>query len=88
QDGNYSKDDIVGLVLKRLPETRVRYKDLTFGGDMRDIRVTFEKIKSELGFETQLTVDDGIREVLDALQLGLIQDPSNQKYRNAQFIVQ
>ena len=87
-DGNYSKDDIVGLVLKRLPETRVRYKDLTFGGDMRDIRVSFEKIKAGLGFETQLTVDDGIREVLDAIQLGLIQDPSNHKYRNAQFIVQ
>jgi nucleoside-diphosphate-sugar epimerase len=88
QNGNYSKDDIVGLVLKRLPETRVRYKNLTFGGDMRDIRVTFEKINQELGFETQLTVDDGIREVLDALQMGLIREPSNQKYRNAQFIVQ
>jgi len=87
-EGNYSKDDIVGLVLKRLPETRVRYKDLTFGGDMRDIRVSFEKIHRELGFETQLDVDDGVRQVLDALQMGLIQDPSNQKYRNAQFIVQ
>jgi nucleoside-diphosphate-sugar epimerase len=86
--GNYSKDEIVGLIIKRLPETRVRYKDLSFGGDMRDIRVSFNKIEKELGFKTHLTVDDGIREVLDALQLGLIQDPSNHKYRNAQFIVQ
>ena len=31
--GNYSKDDIVRLVLKRMPETVVEYKDLTFGGD-------------------------------------------------------
>ena len=28
--GNYSKDDIVRLVLKRMPQTIVEYKDLTF----------------------------------------------------------
>ena len=37
ENGNYTKDQIVGLVLKRMPETEVEYKDLTFGGDMRDI---------------------------------------------------
>ena len=30
----------------RLPETRVVHKDLTFGGDMRDIQVSFGKIRS------------------------------------------
>jgi nucleoside-diphosphate-sugar epimerase len=88
EQGNYSKDDIVGLVLKRLPETSVRYKDLTFGGDMRDITVSFDKIKKQLGFTTQFTVDDGVREVLHALQTGLIRDPQDQHYRNAHFIVQ
>ena len=86
--GNYSKDQIVGLVLKRMPDTTVEYKDLTFGGDMRDITVSFEKIRRELGFETSLSVDDGIREVLFALKTGLIRDPMDEKYRNAQFIVQ
>src|SRR5260221_4700646 len=38
-NGNYTKSDIVNLVLKRMPETVVEYKDLTFGGDMRDITV-------------------------------------------------
>ncbi len=87
-EGNLTKDEVVMLILKRLPETDVIYKDLTFGGDMRDIAVSFEKIKRELGFRTQLTVDDGIREVLHALRFGLIRDPKNQRYRNAQFIVQ
>jgi nucleoside-diphosphate-sugar epimerase len=86
--GNYTKDQIVALVLKRMPETNVEYKNLTFGGDMRDITVSFAKIKRELGFETTLDVDDGIREVLHALKTGLIRDPMNEKYRNAQFIVQ
>ncbi len=87
-NGNYSKDDIVRLVLKRMPQTIVEYKDLTFGGDMRDITVSFAKIKSVLGFETTLDVNDGVREVLFALKTGLIQDPSDARYRNAQFIVQ
>ncbi len=87
-DGNYSKDDIVRLILKRMPETIVEYKDLTFGGDMRDIAVSFAKIKKVLGFETTLDVDDGIREVLFALKSGIIRNPSDEKYRNAQFIVQ
>ena len=87
-DGNYSKDDIVRLVLKRIPETVVEYKDLTFGGDMRDITVSFAKIKRVLGFDTTLDVDDGIRELLFALKAGIIRNPNDEKYRNAQFIVQ
>ena len=87
-NGNYSKDDIVRLVLKRMPETVVEYKDLTFGGDMRDITVSFAKIKKVLGFETKLDVDDGIRDLLFALKSGIIKNPTDEKYRNAQFIVQ
>ncbi|HET9905826.1 MAG TPA: NAD(P)-dependent oxidoreductase [Anaerolineales bacterium] len=86
--GNYSKDDIVRLVLKRMPETVVEYKDLTFGGDMRDITVSFAKIRKVLGFETTLDVDDGIRGLLFALKSGIIRNPTDEKYRNAQFIVQ
>jgi nucleoside-diphosphate-sugar epimerase len=86
--GNYSKDDIVRFVLKRMPETIVEYKDLTFGGDMRDITVSFAKIKNVLGFDTTLDVDDGIRELLFALKTGIIRNPTDEKYRNAQFIVQ
>ncbi|MBI5952001.1 MAG: NAD(P)-dependent oxidoreductase [Chloroflexi bacterium] len=88
ENGNYSKNDIVNFILKRMPETVVEYKDLTFGGDMRDITVSFEKIRRVLGFETTLTVDDGVREILFALKSGLIRNPTDDHYRNAQFIVQ
>ncbi|NCP88341.1 MAG: NAD(P)-dependent oxidoreductase [Anaerolineae bacterium CG_4_9_14_3_um_filter_57_17] len=87
-EGNYTKDQIVGYVLKRLPETMVQYKNLTFGGDMRDITVSFEKIQRELGFKATLTVDDGVREVVTALKTGMIRNPSDERYRNAHFIVQ
>lgn len=88
ESGNYRKDQVVEIILKRLPEISIRYKDLTFGGDMRDISVSFEKVRRVLGYQTQLTVDDGVREVLHALQDGLIKDPHDPRFRNAQFIVQ
>jgi nucleoside-diphosphate-sugar epimerase len=88
EKGNLTKDEVVTLILKRLPETQVIYKDLTFGGDMRDITVSFEKIQRELDFETELTVDDGVREVLHALRFGIIRNPNDPRYRNARWIVQ
>lgn len=87
-DGNYTKDQIVALIIKRLPEIIVEYKDLTFGGDKRDITVSFDKIRRELGFKATLTVDDGVRELVSALKTGLIRNPYDERYRNAHFIVQ
>ena len=87
-DGNYTKDEIVGLILKRLPETVVNYKNLTFGGDVRDISVSFEKIRTFLGFKAELSVDDSVRETIFALQNGMIRNPQDEKYTNARFIVQ
>lgn len=85
--GNMTKDEIVNLILKRLPETNVRYKDLTFGGDMRDFHISFDKIRRVLNFESKFSVEDGVREVLNAIRSGLIENPQDQRYRNAKFIV-
>ncbi|HEY1308724.1 MAG TPA: NAD(P)-dependent oxidoreductase [Vicinamibacterales bacterium] len=86
--GNYTKDEIVELVKQHVDGLKITHKDLSFGGDMRDITVSFAKIKRELGFEPRISVEQGILEVRDALRLGLIKDASDARYRNAQFIVQ
>lgn len=87
-DGNFTKDEIVRLVQKHVRNVEVQYKDLTFGGDMRDIRVSFAKIRDTLGFVPQIQVEDGIREVRDAIEQGLVGKPDDRRYRNAEFIVQ
>lgn len=84
--GNYSKDGIVNLVLRRFPDVVVRYKDLTFGGDQRDLTVSFEKIDRELGFEAQKSVDEGVDELAYALRSGLIRNPYDRRYRNAEIL--
>jgi nucleoside-diphosphate-sugar epimerase len=87
-EGNYSKDEIVALVQKYVEGTAVEYKDLTFGGDMRDIRVSFARIREVLGYHPTISVEDGVREVRDVLVQGIIKDALDSQYRNAQFIVQ
>lgn len=86
--GNYTKDEIVALVQRYVEGTQIEYKDLTFGGDMRDIRVSFARIRRVLGYQPRLSVEDGIREVRDVLVSGVIKDALDSQYRNAQFIVQ
>jgi nucleoside-diphosphate-sugar epimerase len=88
ESGNVTKDAIVAMILKRLPETTVQYKDMTFGGDMRDISVSYTKVQRDLGFQPAYTIEDGIREIHTALRNGFFHDPYDQRYRNAQFIVQ
>lgn len=86
--GNHTKDEIVGLVQKHVRDVDVEYKDLTFGGDMRDIRVSFSKIRRVLGFEAKIDVEAGICEVRDAIENRLVGQPGDRRYRNAEFIVQ
>jgi nucleoside-diphosphate-sugar epimerase len=85
--GNYSKDDIVNVVLGSFPEVIVRYKDHSVGGDLRNLRVSFEKIRCELGFEAQKTVEEGVNEVAGALRSRLIRNPYDRRHHNAETLI-
>jgi nucleoside-diphosphate-sugar epimerase len=82
---NLSKEQVITKI-KSIINVEVEYKDLSFGGDMRDITVSFAKIKCA-GFDTIVDVDDGIKEIIHIIKSGIIKDPYSDKYRNAQFIV-
>jgi nucleoside-diphosphate-sugar epimerase len=87
-EGNYSKEAIIQIIQKYIPGITIEYKDLSFGGDMRDISVSFDKIASVLGFQVGTSLEDGIRELTEALASGLLFEPNSSRFRNAQFIVQ
>jgi nucleoside-diphosphate-sugar epimerase len=76
----FRKQDLVELLVARLPETRVERVEQT--DDPRDYRVSFEKVQSALGYETTRTVPDGIDEIVELLRSGGIQDPFSPEYRN------
>jgi len=65
-ENNCTKQMIVDKILKHLPESPVRYKE--HGTDPRNYRVDFRKIREQLQFEPVFTVDDGVAEILQALE--------------------
>jgi nucleoside-diphosphate-sugar epimerase len=77
---NYRKLDIVEAIQGKLDTGRVSYvrKD----EDPRDYKVSFDKVREVLGFETTMTVPDGVGEVADALSAGAFPDPYDRSYRN------
>jgi nucleoside-diphosphate-sugar epimerase len=86
--GNYSKEELIGMIQKYVSGVTIQYKDLSFGGDMRDIKVSFDKIERVLGYKAEVTVEQGIQELAEAIQTRLLFDPHSLRNRNAQFIVQ
>jgi nucleoside-diphosphate-sugar epimerase len=88
KEGNHTKEELIGMIRKYVPGVTIEYKDLTFGGDMRDIKVSFDKIERVLGYKAEVTVEEGIRELAEAIQTRFLFDPHSQRNRNAQFIVQ
>ena len=75
-DGNYSKEQIIRLVQKYVTGVSVEYRDLSFDGDMRDIKVSFDKIARVLGYKARITVEDGIREMAQAIESGFLRPPA------------
>jgi hypothetical protein len=64
------------------------FNDLLFGGDMRDINVSYEKFQPTLGIQASLMPDDGRRDVLHAIPTGLISTRLKSALPNYQYIVQ
>jgi nucleoside-diphosphate-sugar epimerase len=54
--------------------------------DLRNYRVSFDKIRSVLSFEPQWTVERGVQQVLSALQSGQITDYRDARYSNVKFL--
>jgi nucleoside-diphosphate-sugar epimerase len=77
---NYRKLDLVEEIGKQVDRGSVSYvhKD----EDPRDYKVSFDKIRSELGFETLMTVPDGIAEIIAALDAHAFGDPYDRRYKN------
>jgi len=71
-DGNFTKEAVVGLIRKYVPEVEVETKDLSFDGDMRDVAVSFDRIERELGWTARISVEEGIRELVEAVRSGLL----------------
>jgi nucleoside-diphosphate-sugar epimerase len=77
---NYRKLDLVQEIGKQIDRGKVSY--VKREEDPRDYKVSFDKIRAQLGFETLMTVPDGIAEIIAGLDANAFGDPFDPRYRN------
>jgi len=77
---NYTKQMIVDEIGKQISDIRIKY--VKKEEDPRDYRVNFDKIMNVLNFRVAKRVSDGIKEIKDIVQMGIIHNPEDQKYYN------
>jgi len=65
ESNNFTKQGIVDVIRKYLPDSKVRYQE--HGADPRNYRVSFAKVRDVLGFEPTFSVEDGVQELLYAI---------------------
>lgn len=81
---NYTVGEIAERVAAQVPGTRIEY--LTNAQDLRSYRVSFDRIRNELGFKPQRTVDDAIAEVGALLHSGVVADFRHDQFHNAKWL--
>jgi nucleoside-diphosphate-sugar epimerase len=77
---NFTIGEVAEKVVQYLPDTVVEYAN--GNGDRRSYRVSFDRIREQLGFVPQHTVDDAIREVRAAIAEGGVGDYEDERYHN------
>jgi nucleoside-diphosphate-sugar epimerase len=77
---NYTKQQLVEMVLKHTPDAKIEY--VRKQEDPRDYRVSFARIEEVLGWRATRTVEDGILEVVNLVREGVVGDFDQPKYRN------
>lgn len=79
---NSSKQEIIELMREVWPDMDVEIAALEFGGDMRSVHVSFEKIRRKLDFTPTVELREGIEELHRELTSGCLCPPEDRRYRN------
>src|SRR4051812_36000454 len=69
EENNFTKLMIVEEIVKHIPQSKIAYQES--GADPRNYRVNFEKIRQTLGFTPEVSVQQGVSEILASLRKGL-----------------
>jgi nucleoside-diphosphate-sugar epimerase len=54
--------------------------------DKRNYKVNFDKIKNTLGFKPRWSVEEGVRQVIEAIESGKVSNYQDAKYSNVKFL--
>lgn len=81
---NYTIQQVAEIINGIVPEATI--EEVEGGSDARNYCVNFNKIQNTIGFAPQWTVEQGVRQVIDALADGKIDDYHNSQYSNVAYL--
>jgi nucleoside-diphosphate-sugar epimerase len=83
---NMTKRGLADLVARHVPGTTLRIEDVEFDGDVRSLRLSCEKIRRVLRFQTTVSVDAGVEEIIEALDARYYHSPESGYHYNAKLV--
>jgi nucleoside-diphosphate-sugar epimerase len=83
---NYTITDVGEIIKKYVPDAELVIRE--DGGDKRNYRVDFSKIRMMTGFVPNWAVEDGVRQVVEAIGNGRVLDYREAQYSNERFLIE
>lgn len=80
---NFTKKMIVDAIASFIPEAKIKFG--ANGSDPRNYKVSFQKVKTTLGFEPQYSVKQGIEELINAFKIGVFKDSMSNKNKYGNY---
>ncbi len=81
---NYTIRQVAEIIKGIVPEAEI--EELGQDSDLRNYRVSFNKIQRTIGFTPAWTVEQGVQQVLDAIRSGRVEDYQSPKYSNLKYL--
>lgn len=83
---NYTIDQVGEVIHEQVPDSEIVH--VGPDADARDYRVSFEKARNKLTYLPNWSLADGVRQVVDAIDNGEVEDWTAAKYSNVKFLTQ
>ncbi len=83
---NYTLKEVADAIAQLVPG--IETLELEVDGDRRNYRVNFSKVRKALDFKPEWTIEDGVRQIIRAMNNGVVTDYSLPEYSNVKFLSQ
>jgi nucleoside-diphosphate-sugar epimerase len=83
---NHTMAEVAKIVSAAVPDVRVRFEPAN--SVEANYRVSFERIRTVLGFLAQRSIADGVAEIRDQILSGSVQDYTESRYSNVKALVE
>ena len=81
---NYTLGDVAEMIRQRVPGLHIEYRE---NPDKRNYRVSFDKIHSRLGFVCATGLDQGIGEIMRAIDSGQVKNYRDKLFSNYEYLL-